>query len=81
MANKTWQWADLNEKQLDLVKDAEESLEVDYLLAFQAVEQRASGSKSPSLKGAHVAQLTESQLECLQGLEAQIEATLVAYEK
>ena len=80
MMSKSWRWADLNEEQLEMVKEAETTLDVAYVLAFQPTEQ-AADDKSLRLAGAHVAHLTESQLECLQGLEAQLDATLVAYER
>jgi hypothetical protein len=77
--SRTWNWADLNSEQLEIVKDAEQSLGADYLLAFQPTAAGEALNKESTPDGIHVAQLTESQLECLQGLEAQIEATIVAY--
>ena len=80
MTNKIWDWAHLNSDQLQLVKDAEQSLDVDYLLAFKAVEPRGDSDSLSSPEDVQFAHLTESQLEVLQSLEASLEATLVAYQ-
>lgn len=76
MDNK-WNWAELTPTQLEKLAEAESSLGVDYLLVFKAAEGR--GGKPPLSRRVAVAPLNESQLECLQGLERQLDAVVVAY--
>jgi len=78
MDNHNWTWAQLDERQMQAVQEAERTLGADYVLAYQP--SGGGGTRTPA--GAlRAAALNESQLECLQGLEQQIGATLVAYEK
>jgi hypothetical protein len=80
MSDTAWVWADLNDQQLRMVTFAEQTLGADYLVAFQPARPGdASASGIP--EGVDHAVLTESQLECLRGLEAQLQATIVAYKQ
>ena len=76
MATTEWGWADLNGDQLSKVALAEQTLGADYLLVYQPGPQ-AGGAAQP--QGLQPAPLTESQLECLHGLETQLQAIVVAY--
>jgi len=76
MTTTGWRWADLSEDQLQRVATAEQTLGADFLLAYQPDPQAASAAPP---QGLQLAPLTESQLECLHGLETQIHAVLVAY--
>ncbi len=78
MNTKEWTWAPLTDKQIKQVAEAEQTLGADYLVAYQAGEQ--STSRLP-LSHIQVAALSESQLECLQGLEKQLQAVVVAYRR
>lgn len=79
MVDPKWNWADLNEEQLELVKFAEETLGADYLIALQ---ESGDGStlQAPATDQIRVADLSDSQLECLQGLEKQLDVMLLAYQ-
>ncbi len=77
-----WMWADLTSEQLRLVMQAEKTLgnNVKYLVAYQQAEDSA-GNRSPRSSGQQrIATLSESQMECLQGLEKQLSAVVVAYQ-
>jgi hypothetical protein len=76
MTTTGWRWADLTNDQLQRVATAEQTLGADILLAYQPNPQAASVVPP---QGLQPAPLTESQLECLHGLESQIHAVLVAY--
>ncbi len=66
--DKIWELANLNKEQLDLIRQAEQTLDSVSLVAFDSVN-------------ADVAKLNESQIECLQGLEKKLGLTIVAYRK
>lgn len=69
MAGKLYVLANLNNEQLEQVKEAERTLIPDIeILAFKSADSE-------------VARLNPSQLECLQGLEQKLGLTLVAYRK
>ena len=81
MDNTNWSWADLTDPQLKHVAEAEETLGADYLLVYQP-DNSSSSSGPGSLPGElQVASLNASQLECLEGLENQLQAVVVAYNK
>ena len=73
-----WTWAALTPDELALVSEAERTLGATYVLAYQPAQQAAP--VEAYLQDVHAAALTESQLECLRGLEQQLDAVLVAYE-
>jgi hypothetical protein len=77
MSNHNWTWAQLDERQMQALQEAERTLGADYVLAYQTGE----GSTRAAAEALHAAPLNDSQLECLQGLEQQLGATLVAYKK
>jgi hypothetical protein len=68
MEDKIWMLANLTDDQLKLVREAEQTLGSINVLVF-----RPAGLK--------VAGLSESQIECLQGLEKKLGMTVVAYTK
>jgi hypothetical protein len=80
MTNPTWTWADLTPEQQQLLADAEQSLGADYLLAFEPISASPKDGGEP-IRGIKTANLTESQLECLNGLEAQLGSVIVAYRR
>ncbi len=65
MDNRIYVLAQLNEEQLKVVREAEQSLGPISLVMFQPVE-------------ADIAKLNESQVECLKGLEQKLGLTAVA---
>ncbi len=68
MENNVWLLANLSADQLRALQEAEQQLGPVSILAFQPEQ-------------AKVAQLNESQVECLKGLEGQLGLTLIAYQK
>ncbi len=68
MADKLWELAKLDEAQLKMIREGEDTLDSVALVALQPVK-------------VEVAHLNPSQIECLQGLEKKLGITLVAYEK
>jgi hypothetical protein len=78
MTDPTWTWAQLDELQLRVLHEAEKTLGADYVLAY-----RAGGEADVPIEfmGLRTAALSDSQLECLRGVETQLNATLVAYHK
>ncbi len=68
MDNRVWLLANLSADQLRTLQEAEQQLGEVSILAFQTEQIK-------------VAQLNESQIECLQGVEDQLGLTLIAYQK
>lgn len=68
MNDKVWILAKLTQDQLQLVQEAERTLGPFQVLVFQPADLDIAG-------------LTESQVECLQGLEKDLGMTVVAYKK
>ena len=81
MAVNGWTWAELNDDQMKLVTEAEGSLGADYLLAYCPSEQETPRSVRFALLELQAAGLDESQLDCLNGLESQLGAVIVAYQR
>jgi hypothetical protein len=81
MDNTNWAWASLNDTQLQHVAEAENTLGADYLLVYQSDRSQTGPAVGSSSGELQVASLTPSQLECLQGLENQLQAVVVAYNK
>ncbi|MEP7355618.1 MAG: hypothetical protein ABI847_00100 [Anaerolineales bacterium] len=79
MTNNTWNWAQLADDQLQRLKHAEQTLGADILLAFQGAGEVSDAKRSvPDLQAA---ELSESQVECLRGTEAQLNVVVVAYKQ
>ena len=78
MATGGWSFADLEPAQLDLVHEAERTLETDVVMAYAP---SAWGTVDPDTVGESLAPvaLEPSQLEYLQGLERRVGGVLVAY--
>lgn len=76
-----WSWAALNREQLGILREAEQSLGADILLAYQEESQPQAQAPALTEMGLHLAALNESQLECLQGLEQMVNAVVIAYQQ
>lgn len=74
-----WTFADLSDNQLELIKEGEDTLGADYLLAYQEDEKAHPGYVELFVEGLNAAELNGSQLECLVGLEQRLQAVVVAY--
>jgi hypothetical protein len=81
MNSNEWTWAELNGEQLGLLKEGEETLGVDILLAYQQDERAQVKSEIMDQLSLRASNLDDSQLECLQGLETRIQAVVVAYQR
>ncbi len=75
-----WTWAKLSGDELTMLSEAERTLGTEYLLAYQQDGQPAASSTRLLRRDLRVAPLNESQVECLQGLEAKLQAVVVAYQ-
>lgn len=81
MTNQEWTWARLNREQIGLLHQAEATLGADILLAYRSESQPQAQAPAIVQMGLHVAALNESQLECLQGLEAMMQVVVIAYQQ
>jgi hypothetical protein len=79
--NDGWTWARLDRERLQMIREAEQTLGSDILLAYQPGDQASLQEETISQMGVKVAPLDESQLECLQGLEEKVSAVVVAYQR
>jgi hypothetical protein len=73
-----WSFAELEPAQIDLVHEAERTLDTDVVMAYAPSRW---GTVDPDAVGAHLrpVELEASQLEYLQGLERMVGGVLVAY--
>ena len=80
MAAGEWSFAELEPAQVDLVHEAERTLDTDIVMAYAP---SAWGTVDPDTIGDGLApvDLEASQLECLQGLERMVGGVLVAYRR
>ncbi len=78
MTDTTWKWASLDTRGLELVQEAERTIGADVVLVYAEGGPRADGRQLADLKPAP---LNASQLECLQGMEQQLGAVAVAYQR
>ena len=81
MTNNQWKWAELDKEQIRMLHEGEETLGADILLAYQQDQSAAVQEGMLSQSGLQVASLNGSQLECLEGLEKNIQAVVVAYQE
>jgi hypothetical protein len=79
MAMSGWTWTSLTEDQMRIVRVAEQTLGVGYLLVYKPAEWPDGSSGERRLLGLQVAPLTHTQLEYLHELESQLQSTVVAY--
>jgi hypothetical protein len=79
MNTNRWAFANLNNEQLELVKEGENTLGAEYLLAYVQDEKAPTGYVELFIEGLMTAPLDDSQLECLAGLEERLNAVVVAY--
>jgi len=75
-----WTFRDLQADQLDLVREAERTMSADIVLAYAPVPDGPLHDGDDAV-GMAPATLSESELECLQGLESRLDTVLVAYHR
>jgi hypothetical protein len=80
MNSYNWNFATLESEQIDLIREGEIALGVDYLLVFKQDERVRPGYVDLFLGGLSAAQLDDSEIEVLQGLEQRLQAVVVAYQ-
>lgn len=81
MNSSQWNWADLDNEQLKLLIEAEQTLGADILVAYQAGNRATVHGDNISQNNLEVAVLDESQIECLQGLEQKMNSVVIAYNR
>jgi hypothetical protein len=81
MANDQWKWANLNGEQLNMLREGEQTLGADILLAYQQGQTATVQEGRFNRSGLQAAPLNDSQLECLQGLEKNLQAVVIAYQQ
>jgi hypothetical protein len=79
MSANNWIFAQLVDEQLELIKEGEAVLGVDYIVAFRQDDRARPGYVDLFLEGLSAAQLDDSEIECLEGLEQRLQAVVVAY--
>jgi hypothetical protein len=80
MDGNGWAWAKLNTGQVEQLLEGERTLGADILLAYEANTSNAATGKASQVD-LEIAALDESQVECLQGLEKNMQSVVVAYRK
>jgi hypothetical protein len=78
MNESAWYWARLDRQGIALVKETEASLGADVVLAYG---QGGPAADASILAGFEPAALTESELECLKGVEEKLGIVAVAYSR
>jgi hypothetical protein len=81
MSANNWIFAQLKEEQLELIKEGEAVLGVDYLVAYRQDGSARPGYIELFLEGLSAAQMDDSEIEVLEGLEQRLQAVVVAYIK
>jgi hypothetical protein len=79
MTTNGWTWAKLDDDQMQLLAEAERSLGAEYILVYKPTGRSSSRAVEANVRKLSAAQLNESQMECLRGLEEQLHAVAVAY--
>ncbi|MCS3903807.1 hypothetical protein J2T55_001839 [Methylohalomonas lacus] len=74
-----WKLAELDNEQLAIVHEAEQSLHLDYLLLYRESDAHAAAFRPPP--ELRFARLSDSEMECLQGMEKNLGAVAIAYER
>ena len=81
MANDQWRWANLNGEQLNMLMEGEQTLGADILLAYEQDQTATVQEGKFHQSGLQAARLNDSQIECLQGLEKNLQAVVIAYQQ
>jgi hypothetical protein len=74
---RTWTWADLDDRAVALIEETERTLEAGYVVVYRETEDE---SDLPAELHLHAKALDESQLDCLRGVEQLVGGVAVAYE-
>ncbi len=76
-----WSYAELRQEQLDLVREAERSLDTDVVMVYRPSAWGTVDPEVVSADGLRPDELEPAQLERLQGLETKVGGVMVAYRR
>jgi hypothetical protein len=78
-----WSWASLSPEQEAFLKEGERTLGpgVDILLAYQPGSGARIGQGAFQQSKLEVGRISDSQIECLRGLEKKVGAVVIAYQQ
>jgi hypothetical protein len=79
MIDNAWAFADLDDSELELVRLAERTLDADVVMVYEPTDEEFAVDATGLAADLHPVALDPSQLECLQGLEKQVDGVAVAY--
>ncbi len=81
MEESSWTLARLNPEQMQLLSEAEQTLGALYLLAYKQMAPRRALPLDQVVGRLRAAELNDSQVECLRGLESRMDAVVVGYDE
>lgn len=76
-----WSYAVLGPEQLELVEEAERTLDTDVVMVYRPSAWGTVDPEVVTADGLHPVELEPTQLECLQGLEQRVGGVMVAYRR
>lgn len=76
-----WSYAELGPEQLELVVEAERTLDTDVVMVYRPSAWGTVDPEVVTADGLRPVELEASQLECLQGLEERVGGVMVAYRR
>lgn len=78
---QAWTLAELAPEQLELVNEAERTLDTDIVMVYRPARWGTVDEDTVAAEGLHPVELDPIQLECLLGLEQLVGAVVVAYRR
>jgi hypothetical protein len=81
MSANNWNFAQLEDEQLELIKEGEAVLGVDYLVAYRQDPGARPGMVELYVEGLSAAPMDDSEIEVLESLEQRLQAVVVAYKR
>jgi len=79
MPKAIWTLASLTDSQQEVLTETEQALGEHYLLAYEPPESPADSESVPPVPGLRPADLSDSEVERVVGLESLLDAVVVAY--
>jgi hypothetical protein len=76
-----WSYANLGPEQLELVEEAERTLDTDVVMVYRPSARGTVDPEVVSADGLRPVELEPTQLERLQGLEERVGGVMVAYRR
>lgn len=76
-----WSYAELRPDQLELVAEAERTLDTDVVMVYRPSAWGTVDPEVVTADGLRAVDLEATQLECLQGLEQRVGGVMVAYRR